>query len=104
MHEKLPPGITLIQADDFQTWLMDIQVMDDNPLYQGETYRLKFSFTSQYPIEVCLPFLSYYFAHHRPIPHSDLLTLSIILLRHIPFAPSITKNTTNATWYPRPPK
>jgi ubiquitin-conjugating enzyme E2 W len=55
MHEKLPPGITLIQADDFQTWLMDIQVIDSNPLYQGETYRLKFSFTPQYPIEVHIP-------------------------------------------------
>jgi ubiquitin-conjugating enzyme E2 W len=55
MHEKLPPGITLIQADDFQTWLMDIQVIDSNPLYQGETYRLKFSFTPQYPIEVDTP-------------------------------------------------
>lgn len=52
MHEKLPPGITLIQADDFQTWLMDIQVIDSNPIYQGETYRLKFSFSPQYPIEV----------------------------------------------------
>ena len=55
MHEKLPPGITLIQADDFQTWLMDIQVIDSNPIYQGETYRLKFSFSPQYPIEVSMP-------------------------------------------------
>lgn len=52
MHEKLPPGITLVQADDFQTWLMDIKVMDSNPIYEGETYRLKFSFSPQYPIEV----------------------------------------------------
>ena len=58
MHEKLPPGITLIKADDFQTWLMDIQVMDSNPIYQGETYRLKFSFSPQYPIEVRPPTLS----------------------------------------------
>lgn len=104
MHEKLPPGITLIQADDFQTWLMDIQVMDDNPLYQGETYRLKFSFTPQYPIEVCLPLPLILLAQHRPIPHSDLLTPSIFLLCHILFAPSTTKNTTNAMWYRRPPK
>jgi ubiquitin-conjugating enzyme E2 W len=53
MHVKLPPGITLVKADDFKTWLVDIQVIDSNPLYQGETYRLKFSFSPQYPIEVC---------------------------------------------------
>lgn len=81
MHEKLPPGITLIQADDFQTWLMDIQVMDDNPLYQGETYRLKFSFTPQYPIEVCLPFLSYYLLTTAPSP---TLTFDSF---HYPFTP-----------------
>jgi hypothetical protein len=52
MHEKLPPGITLVKAEDFQTWLVDIQVMDSNPIYQGETYRLKFNFSSQYPIQV----------------------------------------------------
>jgi hypothetical protein len=53
MHDKLPPGITLIKADNFQTWFVDIQVVDSNPLYQGETYRLKFNFSPQYPIEVC---------------------------------------------------
>lgn len=53
MHGKLPPGITLIKADDLKEWLMDIQVMDSNPIYDGETYRLKFSFTPSYPIEVC---------------------------------------------------
>jgi ubiquitin-conjugating enzyme E2 W len=57
MHEKLPQGISLVKADDFQTWLMDIQVIDSNPIYQGETYRLKFTFSPQYPIEVRIPFL-----------------------------------------------
>jgi hypothetical protein len=52
MHDKLPPGITLIQAEDFKTWLVDVQVVDSNPLYLGETYRLKFAFSPQYPIEV----------------------------------------------------
>lgn len=52
MHDKLPPGIKLIKADDFETWLMDIQVIDSNPLYEGETYRLKFNFSQGYPIEV----------------------------------------------------
>jgi hypothetical protein len=54
MQTQLPPGITLVQADDFQTWLMDIQVIDSNPIYAGETYRLKFTFSPQYPIEVRL--------------------------------------------------
>ena len=31
---------------------MDIQVMDANPIYQGETYRLKFEFSSNYPIGI----------------------------------------------------
>ena len=54
MHVTLPPGITLIQAENFETWLMDIRVMDSNPIYNGETYRLKFNFSRDYPIEVCL--------------------------------------------------
>jgi ubiquitin-protein ligase len=29
---------------------MDIQVLDDNPIYKGQTYRLKFMFSSNYPI------------------------------------------------------
>jgi ubiquitin-conjugating enzyme E2 W len=31
---------------------MDIRVVDDNPLYAGEVYRLKFVFSQSYPIEV----------------------------------------------------
>jgi ubiquitin-conjugating enzyme E2 W len=52
LRTNLPPGIDLIKADDFQEWLMDIKVMDENPLYQGEVYRLKFMFSQNYPIEV----------------------------------------------------
>lgn len=29
---------------------MDIKVLDDNPLYRDQTYRLKFTFSSKYPI------------------------------------------------------
>lgn len=29
---------------------MDIKVLDDNPLYKDQTYRLKFTFSSKYPI------------------------------------------------------
>lgn len=58
MQDKLPPGITLVQADNFETWLMDIVVLDKNPIYEGEKYRLKFTFGSNYPIEVriCMAF------------------------------------------------
>lgn len=49
---QLAPGITLVQAENLKTWLMDIQVMDANPIYQGETYRLKFEFSSNYPIGI----------------------------------------------------
>lgn len=52
MQGQLPPGITLISADNFETWLLDIQVLDANPIYAGETYRLKFMFSGNYPIEV----------------------------------------------------
>ena len=52
MQGPLPPGITLVKADDFSSWLVDIQVVDPNPIYAGETYRLKFMFSQNYPIEV----------------------------------------------------
>jgi hypothetical protein len=52
MQTQLPPGIVLVQADNFENWLMDIRVLDTNPIYEGETYRLKFTFSQNYPIEV----------------------------------------------------
>lgn len=48
----LPPGIKLIEAENFEEWILDIRVLDDNPLYQGQTYRLKFKFGSSYPIGI----------------------------------------------------
>lgn len=33
---------------------MDIQVLDENPLYQNQIYRLKFTFSSKYPIGMSL--------------------------------------------------
>ncbi len=47
MHDRLPPGIALVQADNLETWLMDIRVLDDNPIYRGQTYRLKFVFSGR---------------------------------------------------------
>lgn len=52
MQGQLPPGITLIRADNLENWFVDIQVLDANPIYAGETYRLKFTFSQNYPIEV----------------------------------------------------
>jgi hypothetical protein len=52
--QKLPPGIEIVQADDFREWLMDIRVLDDNPLYQGQIYRLSFLFGESYPIGMSL--------------------------------------------------
>jgi ubiquitin-conjugating enzyme E2 W len=51
MTNELPPGITIVSADNFSQWLMDMRV-ESNPLYADETYRLKFVFSPQYPIEV----------------------------------------------------
>ena len=61
--------MTLIKADDLHEWLMDVRVMDDNPLYQGQTYRLKFTFSQNYPIEVRM------LKSPRAVSHADVLTL-----------------------------
>lgn len=50
MQTHLPPGIEIVQAENFEQWLMDIRVLDSNPLYQGQTFRLKLMFSSKYPI------------------------------------------------------
>lgn len=53
--QKLPPGIDLIRADDFREWLLDIRVLDDNPIYKDQVFRLSFIFSQQYPIGVSYP-------------------------------------------------
>jgi ubiquitin-conjugating enzyme E2 W len=50
ISNSLPPGIELVSADNLEEWLLDIKVLDTNQLYQNETYRLKFRFSSTYPI------------------------------------------------------
>ncbi len=55
--QHLPPGIDLVKADDFQEWQMDIRVLDNNPLYNDQIFRLCFRFGTNYPIgtqEICL--------------------------------------------------
>ncbi|KAF2750756.1 ubiquitin-conjugating enzyme [Sporormia fimetaria CBS 119925] len=79
MHTHLPPGVTLVQADDFKEWLMDIRVMDANPLYQDEVYRLKVTFSPKYPIEV--PEVVFVKDPTHPIPiHPHVYSNGIICL------------------------
>lgn len=46
---SMPPGLTLFNADNLGSWLMDVQV-PDNELYKDKVYRLKLVFTNNYPI------------------------------------------------------
>lgn len=50
MKEHLPPGILIAKAENLEEWQMDLQVLDENPLYKHQTYRLKFTFSPKYPI------------------------------------------------------
>lgn len=50
VNSQMAPGITLVSAENLESWVMDIQILDDNPIYQGKTYRLQLNFTSNYPI------------------------------------------------------
>lgn len=50
MHSGCPPGISIADAENFEKWEMDIKVLDDNPLYKDQTYRLRFVFPKNYPI------------------------------------------------------
>lgn len=49
--QKLPPGISLVKAEDLKTWELDIRVLDSNPIYANQIYRLVFIFGQNYPIE-----------------------------------------------------
>lgn len=55
MKDHLPPGITIVKSENLEEWQMDIKVLDSNPLYQNETYRLKFTFSNKYPIGIVTP-------------------------------------------------
>ncbi|CAG8877784.1 unnamed protein product [Penicillium nalgiovense] len=51
MQEHVPPGIAIVKCDNLEEWQMDIKILDQNPLYLDQTYRLKFTFSNKYPIE-----------------------------------------------------
>ncbi|KAF1997626.1 UBC-like protein [Amniculicola lignicola CBS 123094] len=79
LQQNLPPGITLVEAENFSEWTMDIRVVDENPLYAGEIYRLKFSFSTSYPIEPPEVVFTQDDAH--PIPwHPHIYSNGIICL------------------------
>lgn len=75
----LPPGITLVSAPDLKEWHMDIAVLD-NPLYPPtDLYRLRFSFSKNYPIEP--PEVVFRPAPDHPIPmHPHIYSNGIICL------------------------
>ena len=77
----MPPGIALVSADNFQEWNMDIQVLDSNPLYQNQTYRLRFRFSNSYPIEAPEVTFTILSNPPRPIPiHPHVYSNGIICL------------------------
>ncbi|OCK92815.1 UBC-like protein [Cenococcum geophilum 1.58] len=79
MHDHLPPGVEIVKADEFTEWLMDIKVLDDNPLYRNEVYRLKFRFPNSYPIEA--PEVVFVKDDTHPIPwHPHIYSNGIICL------------------------
>ncbi|PYH94182.1 putative ubiquitin conjugating enzyme [Aspergillus ellipticus CBS 707.79] len=84
LQEHLPPGITIVKSDNLEEWQMDIKVLDTNPLYQNQIYRLKFTFSSKYPIEppeVQFIELSPATESPRPIPiHPHIYSNGIICL------------------------
>lgn len=87
MQEHLPPGITIVKCDNLEEWQMDIKILDQNPLYLDQTYRLKFTFSNKYPIGkphllsqqplvsiVCLgSFISFILSLSRPFNYQIIL-------------------------------
>lgn len=44
-----------MSAENFEEWYLDVQVLDNNPLYLDKTFRLLFKFGDQYPIGTMNP-------------------------------------------------
>ncbi|KAL3964317.1 hypothetical protein ACCO45_001321 [Purpureocillium lilacinum] len=75
----LPPGIELVDGDSLREWTLDIRVLDNNPIYRDQTYRLKFLFPESYPIEP--PEVTFDEQPNRPIPmHPHIYSNGIICL------------------------
>ena len=53
-NDGLPPGVELVSSGEgegnISDWTFDIRVLDDNPIYKDQIYRLRFRFPKAYPI------------------------------------------------------
>ncbi|KAK6330220.1 hypothetical protein TWF730_004717 [Orbilia blumenaviensis] len=79
IHKSLPPGIAIASTPDFTNWKMDIQVLDSNPLYADQIYRLNFKFSGSYPIEA--PEVTFIKEDGRDIPmHPHIYSNGVICL------------------------
>jgi len=81
VHHGLPPGITFVSLinENVYEWLMDIRVLDDNPLYKDQFFRLQFSFPSAYPIHP--PEVVFLKDKDHPIPmHPHVYSNGVICL------------------------
>ncbi|KAK8150297.1 hypothetical protein MY1884_000991 [Beauveria asiatica] len=77
--QGLPPGLELISGDDMREWQFDIRVLDGNPLYHNQIFRLKIAFGDAYPIEP--PEATFELGPARPIPiHPHIYSNGIICL------------------------
>ncbi|KAI0808931.1 UBC-like protein [Irpex lacteus] len=48
-NDGAPAGIQLLKGDDFQSWVLSIEVLGES-LYKGDKFALEFRFDGQYPI------------------------------------------------------
>ncbi|KAF2482466.1 hypothetical protein BDY17DRAFT_324746 [Neohortaea acidophila] len=78
---SLPPGIALVCAPDLREWQMDLSILD-NPLYPPtDKYRLRFMFSSSYPIEAPEVVFAAVSTPERKIPlHPHIYSNGIICL------------------------
>jgi hypothetical protein len=96
INKSLPPGIELVQADDFEQWLLDIKVLDDNPLYKDQTFRLKFKFSNSYPIGAFSNLPSKLLPSPFPATHfSPELAATFLLPTPLPLLLQPTQHLTN---------
>jgi len=93
---------------------MDIQVLDPNPLYLNQTYRLRFRFSKNYPIGPSFPPPNLFFPHPKnphthPFSNPQKLTHSspaeppeVIFLHLTPTSPPSTTTPSSTTLHSQP--
>jgi ubiquitin-conjugating enzyme E2 W len=81
INSSLAEGLALVAAPDFQEWQLDVRVLDANPIYAGQTFRLRFRFSARYPIEPPEVMFVAVREPPRPIPlHPHIYSNGIICL------------------------